>query len=75
MTEVNAPGKDEGGWGGGLSFYEKTAKTLRRHCLPSYITKLSSKKFLWLQVLVGTHQLPKPSFSLFTTRMVINLLN
>ena len=37
--------------------------------------KLSSDKFLWLQVLVSTHRLPKPSFSRCTTCTVINLLN
>ena len=35
--------------------------------------KLSTDKFLWLQVLVGTHRLPKPSISRCTTCMVINL--
>ena len=37
--------------------------------------KLSTDKFLWLQVLVGTHRLPKPSFSRCTACMVINLSN
>ena len=36
--------------------------TLKTHCQPSYIIRLSSNKFLWLQVLVGTQRLPKPLF-------------
>ena len=75
MTEVNAPGKDGGGWGGELSLHELTAMTLKTHCQPSYIIGLSSNKFLWLQVLVGTQRLPKPSFSPCTRCMVTNLLN
>ena len=35
LCEVNNPGKDGGGCGGGLSPHEQTALTLRRHCPPS----------------------------------------
>ena len=49
--------------------------TLKTHCRPSYIIRLSSNRFLWLQVLVGTQRLPKPLFSPCTRCMVTNLLN